>query len=89
LANGLGPVTNQPASGEPAQADPNLSRTTTQPVVTIGGHTATVSFSGLTPTLPGLYQLNVVVPPDLTAGTWPISVTIGGKSSPSASLPVQ
>jgi uncharacterized protein (TIGR03437 family) len=89
FANGLGPVTNQPASGEPAQADPNLSRTTTQPVVTIGGHTATVSFSGLTPTLPGLYQLNVVVPPDLTAGTWPISVTIGGKSSPSASLPVQ
>jgi uncharacterized protein (TIGR03437 family) len=88
FANGLGPVTNQPASGDPALADP-LSWTTTQPVVSIGGRPASVGFSGLTPTLPGLYQLNVTVPSDLAPGTYPITVAIGGKTSPNSSLSVQ
>ncbi len=88
FANGLGPVTNQPASGEPARAVP-LSETTARPTVTIGGLDARVEWSGLTPTLHGLYQVNVTVPADLDPGTHPVIVRIGGKTSKPSSLPVR
>ena len=68
--NGLGPVNNQPASGEP-QAPIPCPRTLTTPVVTIGGQNADVQFSGLTPGLPGLYQINAVVPASLASRQLP------------------
>jgi minor extracellular serine protease Vpr len=88
FCNGLGPVTNQPASGDSAVASP-LSSTTTLPTVTIGGATANVSFSGLTPGFPGLYQINLQVPSSISAGNQPIVVSIGGVSSPALMLPVK
>jgi minor extracellular serine protease Vpr len=87
-ANGLGPVTNQPASGDPAPASP-LAATTAAPVVTVGGQTAAVSFSGLAPGFAGLYQLNVTIPPGLSAGTQPLTVTIGGKTSKTSGIVVR
>ena len=87
-ANGLGPVTNQPASGDPAPLSP-LAETTTIPMVTIGGRNATVSSSALAPGVAGLYEIEVTVPAELTAGTYQVSVTIGTKTSKSSSLPVQ
>ena len=88
-ANGLGPVTNPPASGDPAPSTP-LAHTTTSPVVTIGGQSAgTPSFSGLTPTLPGLYQINLAVPQNISAGTLPITITIGGQTSKASTIPVK
>lgn len=87
-ANGLGPVANQPPSGEPAPLSP-LCETTTQPVVTIGGRDLPAAWSGLTPTLPGLYQVNVALPSNLATGTLPIAIRIGGKTSPSSGLTVQ
>jgi uncharacterized protein (TIGR03437 family) len=80
--NGLGPVTNQPASGAPASANP-LSLTTTLPVVMIGGQQAKVQFSGLAPGIVGEYQVNVVVPDDIQPGNQPITISIGGQTSPS------
>jgi uncharacterized protein (TIGR03437 family) len=87
-ANGLGPVTNQPASGAPAPGGPNLASTTTPLVVTIGGQQVTPSFSGLAPGYPGLYQLNVTVPAGLT-GNQNVAVSIGGQTSPAVVLPVK
>jgi minor extracellular serine protease Vpr len=87
-ANGLGPVSNQPASGEPAPSSP-LAITTVVPVVTIGGQDAPVQFSGLTPGLPGLYQINVTVPQGVAAGSLPITVKIGDQTSKASVLPVQ
>jgi uncharacterized protein (TIGR03437 family) len=87
-ANALGPVTNQPASGAPAPLSPQAT-TTTMPVVTIGGRNAPVISSALVPGVAGLYEIAVTVPPDLTAGTYQVSVAIGGKTSKSSSLPVQ
>jgi len=87
-ANGLGPVTNTPADGNPAGASP-FSTTTTVPTVMIGGQQATVAFSGLTPSLPGLYQINVTVPSGISAGTQNITVAVGGAISPTLTLPVQ
>jgi uncharacterized protein (TIGR03437 family) len=88
FANGLGPVTNQPATGEPAPST-TLAKTQATPTVTIGGANATVQFSGLAPGFAGLYQLNVVVPPGINPGVQPVIVTIGGISSPAVNLPVK
>jgi uncharacterized protein (TIGR03437 family) len=54
----------------------------------IGGQQAQVLFSGLAPTFPGLYQLNVTVPAGLT-GNQNVTVSIGGQTSPAVVLPVQ
>jgi minor extracellular serine protease Vpr len=88
--NGLGPVTNQPASGAPASTT-TLSKTTTTPVVMIGGQPAQVLFSGLSPGFVGLYQVNVAVPTGISAGNQPITIAIGGNTSPSqtAATPAQ
>jgi uncharacterized protein (TIGR03437 family) len=88
FANGLGPVTNQPASGDPAPSSPP-ALTTTTPVVTIGGQSAQVGFSGLTPGSAGLYQLDLTVPPGLTPGNYPIGITIGNRTSKSSAISVQ
>ena len=87
-ANGLGPVDNQPASGEPSPSNP-LARTMVTPSVTIGGSQAQVSFSGLAPFFVGLYQVNVVVPADAPTGVQPLVITSSGVASKPAMLPVQ
>jgi len=88
-ATGLGPVTNQPATGVKASVSP-LSATTTVPFVTIGGIPATVSFSGLTPNFFGLYQIDVQVPQGLApSSAVPVLVNIGGVPSNIVNLAVQ
>ena len=87
FCNGLGPVTNQPASGDSAGVP--LSSTTTAATVTISGASANVTFSGLAPGFPGLYQVNFQVPSSIQAGNQPVIVSIGGVSSPALTLPVQ
>jgi minor extracellular serine protease Vpr len=88
-ANGLGPVNNQPASGDPASTSAgSLATTKTQPTVTIGGQNATVSYSGLNPGNPGLYQINVTVP-SVTSGNQTVALAIGGVSAPTAVIPIK
>ena len=87
-ANGLGPVDNQPMSGEPSPASP-LATTKVLPTVSIGGAQAEVLFSGLTPNSVGLYQLNVRIPADAPAGLQPVVVNINGVSSKTATLAIQ
>jgi len=85
-ANGMGPVTNQPASGDAAPLSPTSE--TPLPVVMIGNQSAKVLFSGLTPGSGTLYALDVVVPSSLAPGTYPITVSLGGRTSPAASIVV-
>jgi len=87
-ANGLGPVTNQPASGNPALTTA-LSTTTAVPAVTVGGIPATVIFCGLAPGYPGLYQINLIVPINAPTGLQPMVMTLGGIVSNTATLNVQ
>ena len=85
-ANGLGPVTNQPASGNPSPLSP-LAQTIINPTVTIGNQTAKLLFSGLTPTSVGLYQLNITVPAT-GSGAKPIGISIGGINSQPLNIPI-
>jgi len=85
-ANGLGPVTNQPASGDPA---PSASYAETPtPIVMIGTQQAQVLFSGLTPGAGGLYALNVIVPASLAPGPYPVTVSISGRTSVASTIVV-
>ncbi len=88
-ANGMGPVNNQPASGDPSSVNAaTLATTKTTPTVTIGGQAASVSYSGLAPGNPGLYQINVTVPA-VAAGNQTVALSIGGASAPSAVIPIK
>ncbi|MGA3186037.1 MAG: hypothetical protein ABSF22_02920 [Bryobacteraceae bacterium] len=81
-ATGLGAVTPAPPA-DGAAAGSVLTRAATPPIVLIGGMSAEVEFAGLTPTFPGVYQLNIVVPPNAPAGSAvPLQVQVGGLTSP-------
>ena len=87
-ATGLGAVTNPPATGAPAAANP-LSFTTSTPVVKIGGALAHVAFSGLAPGAVGLYQVNAQVPSSVSPGSAvPVTISIGGMVSNTVTMAV-
>lgn len=88
FANGLGPVSNQPASGDPAPSSP-LAMCSASASVTIGTTVVTPGFCGLAPGFPALYQVNVTVPTSLAAGSFPITLTIGGQTSKASMLSVK
>ena len=74
---GLGPVAAQPFTG-------------TVPTATIGGVAAKVSFSGLAPTLVGVYQVNIVVPADTpVSDAAPLVLSIGGVDPNKVTIAVQ
>jgi len=80
-ATGLGQLDNTPADG--ANSLDKLRNTLVKPVVTVGGVTAQVLFSGLSPQFVGVNQVNIVVP-DVPAGnSVPIQMQMGGITSPS------
>jgi uncharacterized protein (TIGR03437 family) len=87
--NGMGPVENRPASGDPAPPAQPLSVCRVQPEVTIGGRPAQVLFCGLAPGFVGLYQVNATVAADTPTGIQPLVLRSSGVTSKTASLPVQ
>lgn len=89
FCTGLGTVTNQPASGTAATADP-LSKTFATPTVTMAGVEAPVLFSGLAPEFAGLYQVNVEVPEAAPTGdAVDVVLLIGGVNSNTVTIAVQ
>jgi uncharacterized protein (TIGR03437 family) len=86
---GTGPVSPAAKDGTLAPTDGTLI--VAQSVVTakIGSEAATVSFTGLTPGFIGLAQMNIVVPTTLTPGVYPLTVTIDGQTSNSATIAVK
>jgi uncharacterized protein (TIGR03437 family) len=88
---GLGQTNPLAQTGQPATSIPILN---TGPVtVTFGSGSSQVSvqssFSGLTPTLVGLYQVNVTIPANVPTGTSvPVSITLGTVASNVANIPI-
>jgi uncharacterized protein (TIGR03437 family) len=88
--SGLGSVS--PSGAEAGQATPTntLYSTVTPAVVTIGGQTANVFFSGLTPGFTGLYQINAYVPTGITAGdSVAVVLSVGGFGGPAVTIAIE
>jgi uncharacterized protein (TIGR03437 family) len=86
--SGLGQVTPNVADGAPSPVP--AATTVNQPTVQIGGATAHVLFSGLTPGLAGLYQINAVVPQGSTTGnSVPVTITVAGQTSNTVTMAIQ
>jgi len=85
-ATGQGLLDNPVATGAAAPSTV-LSRPRGAVTATIGGKAATVVFGGLTPGFVGLMQVNLTIP-SLTAGTYPLVITVGGVNSNSAQVTV-
>jgi uncharacterized protein (TIGR03437 family) len=82
-AVGLGAVTPPVPTGTGSPSSP-LAKVSAPTIVTIGGQSVQPVFAGLTPGFVGLYQLNVVMPAGVTAGSQvPVTVSVGGKTSAS------
>jgi uncharacterized protein (TIGR03437 family) len=87
----INPATQQPltlASGVGAPSN-QLFATAMTPTITIGGVPATVFFSGLAPGFVGLWQLNIVVPPNAPTGNAvPLVVTLNGQTGLTTTIAV-
>lgn len=70
---GLGATDPPVPTGQPSPADPAATATLT-PVVLVGDAQAEVRFTGLTPGLAGVYQVNILVPGGLSPGRYPITL---------------
>jgi len=78
-ATGLGPVTPAVPTGAAATGATN---TNTLPIVLVGGVQAKVTFSGLAPLYPGVYQVNFVVPSVPSGSAVALQIQMGGITSP-------
>ncbi|HBY62901.1 MAG TPA: hypothetical protein DEH78_24020 [Solibacterales bacterium] len=77
---GGGPVAGAlPAAGTPNPWEPAAIRLPWS--VRIGSRAVEGLYLGLTPGFAGLYQANVIVPPDLAAGEHRLTVTVAGSES--------
>lgn len=77
---GGGPVNASGKLTSGAGAPAGLSPVTGTNSVTVGGVNAVVKYMGLSPGNVGLYQANFIVP-QLSAGAYPVIVTIAGQAS--------
>lgn len=86
---GLGPVNQFVTAGNQAPSSP-LAVTLSTVEVLIGGKSAQVLFSGLTPGFAGLYQVNAILPADSPTGNAvPLSLRVDGRLSNSVEIAVE
>ena len=85
---GMGPTTVPVASGAASPSSP-LDATTNQPTITLNGAAVSnVYFSGLTPTLAGLYQIDLQIPANAPNGDLTLVVNQPGFPGTPVILPV-
>jgi len=77
---GIGATKNQPADGAANPGSP-LPVSTLNYSATLGSSSASVAYLGLAPGWVGLDQLNISVPPTLSTGSYPVTVTVAGVQS--------
>jgi minor extracellular serine protease Vpr len=57
--------------------------------VRVAGESSRILFSGLTPGFAGLYQVNLIVPPDAPSGNLDLQIVTPYSDSAVVTLPVQ
>src|SRR5205814_7045515 len=72
---GMGETDPPVATAAPAPGVEPLARVKVQPTVTIGGLTASMIYSGLTPFAVGLYQITLTVPTGISGTDLPVVIT--------------
>jgi uncharacterized protein (TIGR03437 family) len=83
---GLGAVVSPPQDGAAASGQITMAT----PMVTVGGVSTPVAFSGLAPGFVGLNQVNVTIPTTgVASGNQPVVMTVNGTSSPAVLLPIK
>jgi uncharacterized protein (TIGR03437 family) len=87
-AAGLGPTSPSVATGAASPGTPSPATTTVQPTVSVGCQQGTVIFSGLSPGIVSLYQVNFTLPASVPGGNLPVTLSIGGQTSNSVTLVV-
>ena len=88
FCTGLGAVDQPVPDGGGAPSPP--ANTLAVPTVSIGGASAKVTFSGLSPGLVALYQIDAIVPAGITAGSQvPVVVSVGGQAGPAVTIAVK
>jgi uncharacterized protein (TIGR03437 family) len=80
FASGLGALDPQVATGAPAPATP-LSQATLPITATVAGLPADVQYAGAAPGLVGLYQVNVLIPANVSPGPAGLTLNAGGNVS--------
>ncbi len=84
---GMGPTTIPVPSGAEAPSNP-LARTVAAPTITLNSEPVSFLFSGLTPGLAGLYQIDLQVPADAQDGDLSLVVNQPGFQGSPVILPV-
>jgi uncharacterized protein (TIGR03437 family) len=85
---GIGPITNNPGTGNAAPPSP-LSQSTSAGSVTVNGISVQPSFTGLTPGFAGLGQVNFQLPANTPSGNnIPVVLAINGVSSKTVQISV-
>jgi len=89
-AAGLGAVSPPVEAGQTAASTEPLNRTNQTPRVFFDRYSANVVYSGLSPGIPGRYQVTVQVPALVSPATnVSVSMTIGGFTSNRVTIPVR
>ncbi|HXJ42190.1 MAG TPA: hypothetical protein VNH18_23125, partial [Bryobacteraceae bacterium] len=89
---GEGDVTPTLATGDtPSKgtAFARLPRPRLPVVVTVGGIQASVRFTGITPGIAGVTQINFTVPDGIPAGVQPVVISVGGVPAPPVNVTIQ
>jgi uncharacterized protein (TIGR03437 family) len=84
---GMGATSVPVADGAASPSNP-LATTQAAPTVTLNGEPTNVVFSGLTPGLAGLYQIDLQIPADAPNGDLTLVVTQPGANASSVIVPV-
>ena len=87
-AEGLGPVTNQPATGAGAPVAA-LAAALSDVRLSLGGVRCQVLFAGLAPELAGVYIVVFQVPSGVPSGVQDLALEAGAAKSPSVRVPVR
>ncbi len=87
FATGGGATSPNPPAGSAASS---AASTVLTPTAQIGGVSATVAYSGASPGLVGVWQINLQIPSTITAGSAvPVQVSIGGRTSNTVTIAVE